>query len=64
MKNISDHSNRSLRDIFEGVGVSFAAIGKDSIRGLQAGSIQERVCLIILIKPTVETNSNVVLMFS
>ena len=34
LKNISDHSNKSLIELYEGISVSFAAIGKDSIREL------------------------------
>ena len=43
LKNISDHSNKSLMELYEGVGVSFAAVGKDSIRELQAGAVQSKV---------------------
>jgi hypothetical protein len=43
LKNISDHSNKSLMELYEGIGVSFAAVGKDSIRELQAGAVQSKV---------------------
>ena len=43
LKNISDHSNRSLMELYEGIGVSFAAIRKDSILELQAGAVQSQV---------------------
>lgn len=46
LKNISDHSNKSLMELYEGVGVSFAAVGKDSIRELQAGAVQSKVLTI------------------
>ncbi|KAH8797524.1 hypothetical protein F5882DRAFT_475205 [Hyaloscypha sp. PMI_1271] len=42
LKNISDHSNKSLMELYEGIGVSFAAVGKDSIRELQAGAVQSK----------------------
>ena len=48
LKNISDHSNKSLMELYEGIGVSFAAIGKDSIRELQAGAAQSKVCNIYI----------------
>ncbi|KAF8847361.1 hypothetical protein BDZ45DRAFT_607604 [Acephala macrosclerotiorum] len=43
LKNISDHSNRSLIELYEGVGVSFAAIGMNSIREIQTESAQGKV---------------------
>jgi len=35
-------------ELYEGIGVSFAAIGKDSIRELQAGAAQSKVCNIYI----------------
>lgn len=46
-KNISDHSTRALKELYEGIDVSFAAIGKSSIHEFHAGSVQENVYAVI-----------------
>ncbi len=47
LKNISDHSTGALKELCEGIGKSFAAIGNRYKREFQAGSVAEVVCALI-----------------
>jgi hypothetical protein len=43
LKNISDHSNKSLMELYEGIGISFAAVRNDSRCEIPAVAIQTQV---------------------
>jgi hypothetical protein len=43
-KNISDHSVRALKELCEGVGISFAVVGKNPPCELPTGSAEGTVC--------------------